>query len=355
MPKIKSQEELDKEVESMLDASQHQEDSSLSSELDNIFEKGVETETLETQPQDLETSKEKEKPEEEKKEEVEVKPEEQKEEEKAEEKKEEKEEEKKEEEEKQETEEKKEVSEKERQLLEKYKLTKFKSIEDALEAYKNLESAYGKTLAKLQAYQKGVLPEEVDEGIETALKIVSKPVVSVNLPDVEGYQDEEGNFRIADYVKDVLEQYTVELQKSLVFGPLASAVYTVQKTALEDKYRSIKEADEIDRQATEVYRELEQIFPKGMKDQRKVELFQRAVLGEAQLKKETLTKDDILRIAGEIFGSEEEQLQPQQRSVQEKTTVSAQVTEKPTPAPKNEIEKAVEEIFDEAVKRSQVF
>jgi len=362
MPRKRSQEELDEFVnETFPDENTSTEgvetekpsstqDTSLDEQIEEIFEKGTKTEeeVEETEEKEVEEKKEEVKEEEKPEEKKEIK-EEQKEE-KAEE---EKEKEKKEEEKKEETEEEKkeeEISEKEKELLKKFNLTKFKSLEDALEAYKNLESAYGKVLSKLQAYQKGAIPEEAEEGLEAALKIASQPQVKFEMPDPQNYYDNEGNFDINTYMQDVLQNYTLNLQKSLIIGPLASALYTVQKAALEEKYSSLKEAEEIDKAATDIVSELKELFPDIEKDTKKTELFQKVLAGERQLKGEPLTKDEIFKIAGEIFGQKTEE--KEETKPIEKQTVSSQMKETPSQRPKNKLEEAVDEIFEEATKRA---
>lgn len=195
----------------------------------------------------------------------------------------------------------KEVKNQEIKLLEEMGLSKFKSLKSALEAYKNLESAYGKAQSIISSYQKGIIPPEIQEGVEGALNIVSKPRVKFEAPDPTGYTDSEGNFDIASYIRDALTDYTLNLQKSLLLGELGSAIYTLQKAAILEKQGELEEKLKTDEEASEIARKLTDMFPILEKDEKTFQKVSRAWAGESQLLGRKLTLDDFIRVAKEIL------------------------------------------------------
>ena len=239
--------------------------------------------------------------------------------------------------------------EKERELLKKYGLEKFKNINAALEAYKNLESAYGKTQSLLQSYQRGVIPQEVKEGVEGALNIASRLHFTVDPPDPQGYLDSEGNFNIQEYIKDTLEPVLVEFQKSLVLGPMASAVYTIQRNALLDKYQMVKQEEEASKQINEIYKELISTYPILEKDERVASLFEKALRGEAAVKKQPLTKEEILKVAKDLISSLKlEAKKEEPLPIEKQTTGFGNILPDQNQTPKSK----EDEIADELVKAS---
>jgi DNA mismatch repair ATPase MutL len=195
------------------------------------------------------------------------------------------------------------VSQEETKLLEEMGLQKFKSLKDALEAYKNLESAYGKVTATLASYEKGIIPPEVQEGVQGALNLVSKPRVKFDVPEPTNYVDEEGNLDIVRYLRDVLTDYTVELQKNIVFGQIGSALYTLQKAALMDKYNELEEKTRLDQEATTISQRLIEKFP-VLNDEKVFNKVARAWAGEAQLLGRKLEFEDFVRVASEVLGEQ---------------------------------------------------
>lgn len=245
----------------------------------------------------------------------------------------------------------KELSSKEQELLEKYRLTKFKSVEDALQAYKNLESAYTKAQQLLSSYQKGIIPEDVKEGVEGAANIIKQPRVDINPPNPDEYIV-DGKFDVANYLKDALTEYTLSLQKSLVFGPLASALYTVQKAAVSDVYNQLNSTMEQERQAREIQNALLEEFPVLGENDDLAQKVARAITGEAQLKGEPLTKEEILSLAGEVvklYNSSQEKKQEESNKVVEPVKGNPPLSGEGKPKKVDKYEQAVDEIFEAAL------
>lgn len=230
-------------------------------------------------------------------------------------------------------------------LLKKYGLTKFKKIEDALEAYKELESAYGKAQTIISSYQKGVIPQEIQEGVEGALNIVSRPRVRFEAPDPSLYNLDDGTFDIQGYLTDALNNYTLSLQKSLVFGELASALYTVLSHSVVDKYSGLKRDIESEKQAEIIASELREVYPQLEKDKEIAELFQAAVLKRHQDKNGPLTKEDFFEIAKKVVGLKYKTTPKEQPVETGGFTGQMGASEKPETAPKSEQEQAVDELF----------
>lgn len=235
---------------------------------------------------------------------------------------------------------------KDQELLKKHGLTKFKTIDDALNSYKELESAYGRAQNIISSYQRGVIPQEIKEGVEGAINIVSRPRVKFEVPDPSPYELDDGTFDIRSYITDVLNNYTANLQRSLVFGELGSALYTVLSSSVVDKYSNLKQEIDIEKQADEIAQELRQVFPQLEKDDELAELFEGVVMKKYQEKQAPLTKEEFFDIAKKIVGLK-------YKTTQEKPTVetsgfTGQMGEKGyVEAPKSKEEQAIDEMFNE--------
>lgn len=238
----------------------------------------------------------------------------------------------------------------ERKILEEAGLSKFKSLKDALEAYKELESAFGKAQTTIQAYQRGVIPQEIKEGVEGAINLVSRPRVKFELPNPESYQLEDGTFDVKTYVEDALNNYTLSLQKSLVFGELASAFYTVLSRAVVDKYQNLSQGMKIEEEANNLAKQIETLFPQIKTDERRARIFEKAIRGAREEKGDALTADEILTIAKDVFGT-----QPVKKEEPIETGGSTgQLTssESPITKPKTKEEQAIDEIFESSINKS---
>lgn len=249
----------------------------------------------------------------------------------------------------------KETDEEATKLLQELGLQKFKNIEDALRAYKELESAFGKAQATIQAYQRGVIPQEIKEGVEGAINLVSRPRVRFEAPDPESYNLEDGTFDIQSYITDALNNYTLSLQKSLVFGELATALYTVLSRALVDKYSNLEEKIKTDKEAEEIASEIETLFPQLKEDEELSDLYEKAVLGFYQKKGQPLTKQEFIDIAKKIT-SLKYKSQPKSSSQTEVGGFTGQMssTESALKTPKTKEEEAVDEIFEEALNKKNI-
>lgn len=245
----------------------------------------------------------------------------------------------------------------ERQLLEKHNLTKFKTIEDALTSYKELESALGKAQALNAAYQKGVIPDEIKEGVAGAINIISRPRVKFDLPKTDGYFNDDGTFDIENYIQDALESYTVNLQKSLVFGELASALYTVLSQSVAEKGKTIKEEIEREKTINQIANEIETYFPQIKEDKDLGELFTALVEKKHQEKQAPLTRDEFIEIAKKVVSLKKVNIQKQEEEEKlENVGVSGQMSSDDSYKPnKSTQEKAVDELFERHLIKSSIF
>lgn len=242
----------------------------------------------------------------------------------------------------------------EQQLLQQFGLSKFKSIQDALNAYKELESAFGKAQTIIQSYQKGVIPQEIKEGVEGALNIVSRPRVKFEVPDPQNYNLSDGTFDVASYLQDTLDAYTLSLQKSLVFGELASALYTIMSRAVIDKYSSLDEKIKTEKQAEEIANEIETLFPQLKTDAELSDLYEKAVLGHYQKKGQPLTREEFIEIAKKIVGLKQVSQKPKP-TIPEVGGFTGQMgsPENAEEPPKSKEEKAVDEIFESSINKQK--
>lgn len=243
------------------------------------------------------------------------------------------------------------------EILKKYNLTKFKTVDDALKSYQELERAYSKTQQLLSSYQKGVIPEEVKEGVEGALNIIKQPRIDINPPSPQDYVV-DGEFDIASYIRDILTDYTLSLQKSLTFGSLASAIYTLQKSALTSSYSQLKKEEEADRQASEIRDAIYENFPIVKKDKNIERKISRAIIGEAQIKKQPLTKDEILSITADIVNGIkiENEKKDDDRQIEQLKSSPQIIENKETTGKANKIEEAVLDIYNSyQQKKSSIF
>ncbi|MEM4270800.1 MAG: hypothetical protein QXO70_01750 [Candidatus Pacearchaeota archaeon] len=241
----------------------------------------------------------------------------------------------------------------EQQLLQQVGLSKFKNIQDALNAYKELESAFGKAQTIIQSYQRGVIPQEIKEGVEGALNIVSRPRVKFEVPNPQNYNLSDGTFDVASYLQDTLDAYTLSLQKSLVFGELASALYTIMSRAVVDKYSSLDEKIKTEKQAEEIANEIETLFPQLKTDSELSDLYEKAVLGHYQKKGQPLTREEFIEIAKKITGLKQIPQKPK-HTIPEVGGFTGQMgsQEKADEPLKSKEEKAVDELFESSVNRS---
>lgn len=241
----------------------------------------------------------------------------------------------------------------ETKLLEELGLGKFKSVKSALEAYKNLESAYGRAQSIISSYQKGVIPQEMKDGVEGALNLASKPRVRFEVPDPNNYTDEEGNFDIASYFRDALTDYTLNLQKSLILGELGSALYTLQKTAILEKQSELEEKLRTDEEATDIARKLTDMFPVLERDEKVFQKVSRAWAGEAQLLGRKLTLDDFVRVTKEVLG-DTVSVPPKEEEKVESVGGVGNISDSEI-KPQNKEEEIAKEILEASLARSSSF
>lgn len=244
-----------------------------------------------------------------------------------------------------------ELQNKEIELLKKYKLDKFKKIEDALEAYKNLESAYGKVLS---SFKSGQIPEEIQDGILGAKKIVKQPRINVNPPDPTNYIDSDGNIRLQDYIRDTLIDYTLNLQRSLVEGELASALYSIQKEAVLSNFSKLKEEQERERATSQLVDKIYQDYPIFKEDKELEELLSYTIQGAYALKKQPLTEQEILDIAKKVAikGQTQSQTKEELKPVETLKGSPPLTLEKKK---RNKQEEAIDEIFEASQRSRGIF
>lgn len=153
--------------------------------------------------------------------------------------------------------------------------TKLEALEKQIDTLtKALEKATSSVSTTKNEEEKVKEKSELDKNIEY---LRTTPVFTPSIPKAAQYKMEDGTYDIDSWLSDSLRVVILEMQKSLVGGPLAAAQFGILKGALTEESNISKEALQADIEASEIEENLYKAFPRLKNEEKAQSYFANAV------------------------------------------------------------------------------
>lgn len=226
----------------------------------------------------------------------------------------------------------------EKKAEEKPFMGKYKTREEFEKAYHELQRTFSKLQDKVKSA--GI---SADSEAEDELAVFRKtPVIKSTVPDPSKYyfQNNEGEevLDLQAYMQDAFDNFSISIQRNLLGGPLAAAVFSMLGGAIKEEQFSALEQGKREEESISIWNNIQKAYPILGKDQRLQKLFQMAIYGEKRLRSieaekngteyVDMTEADYLNLAKELVSSQSSNPLPQTEDLTEKPKGDVALREK---------------------------
>jgi len=137
---------------------------------------------------------------------------------------------------------------------------KYKTIDEAQKAYKEIEGAFHRANQTIEAYKTGKLVTS-DGKPEELTKIINTPLIPIKRVRVGDYTDKDGVIDLENYMAEYTKELVLGMQRSFLGGPLAAIQFGMLKDALLGEHSKVITEAQTEQQSSEIVEKLYTEFP----------------------------------------------------------------------------------------------
>lgn len=189
---------------------------------------------------------------------------------------------------------------------------KYKTIDEAQKAYKEIEGAFHRANQTIEAYKTGKLVTS-DGKPEELTKMINTPLIPIKKPRVGDYTDKDGIVDLESYMSDYTKELVLGMQRSFLGGPLAAIQFGMLKDALLGEHSKVVADAQNEQSSQEIVDKLYADFP-ILKSNKDIEdVVSKAITGAKLIASQEakangkepspFTYDDYSKVISRVLGS----------------------------------------------------
>lgn len=190
---------------------------------------------------------------------------------------------------------------------------KYKSIEDAESAFKEMQTALVRAQTKAAAYARGEIPPTIDGKELEIQKLLRTPLINPPRIDATKYVGEDGTVDLNSLLNDYTTGLTMAIQKSLLGGALAAAQFGILKQSITEEHEARLSGAQREETARSIESKLMTDFPVLKDNEELQKVVAQAIIGAKKFNQEEAEKagkevsemgyDDYVALVSTIVGS----------------------------------------------------